>query len=342
MSNQALIGEMVFEVQDIDTANLPHGWTFNKNNNSLELKQKLADFWEVKGGCLIRHHVRPRSKKFLPGDQADLPVPLEKLDDVRVTIFREPGQEPSAITDHFKTENVLQRSRQRFTFKVGWMHDLPDQCRDSQGTWNDCNLVLKLSTSVKPIRKAAQHMKNQQLRHIKKEKSKSEIREKNLTQTEQQLFFEAKCKELRSFFECGVWEFTTSDKADADRTLSSRMLLKWAKNPDGTPRAKARLVVRGYNDADALAGNLDTQSPTASRLARNLLLSISAMLRWSGWSADVATAFLQGIPQKRQLWLRFPNDCLHILGCGPETRMALIKPVYGQLRRSSSLVARSH
>ena len=24
-------GEMVFEVQDIDTATLPHGWTFNKN-----------------------------------------------------------------------------------------------------------------------------------------------------------------------------------------------------------------------------------------------------------------------------------------------------------------------
>ena len=35
-------GEMVFEVQDIDTANLPHGWTFNKNNNSLELKQKVS------------------------------------------------------------------------------------------------------------------------------------------------------------------------------------------------------------------------------------------------------------------------------------------------------------
>ena len=41
--------------------------------------------------------------------QADLPVPLEKLDDVRVTIFREPGQEPSATTDHFKTENVFKR-----------------------------------------------------------------------------------------------------------------------------------------------------------------------------------------------------------------------------------------
>ena len=328
-------GEMVFEVQDIDTANLPHGWTFNKNNNSLELKQKLADFWEVKGGCLIRHHVRPRSKKFLPGDQADLPVPLEKLDDVRVTIFREPGQEPSATTDHFKTENVFKRHSKEAAkgLPPKWVGCTIFQI--NAVTRMELGMTATLSssspTSVKPIRKAAQHMKNQQLRHIKKEKSKSEIKEKNLTQAEQQLFFEAKCKELRSFFECGVWEFTTSDKAEADRTLSSRMLLKWAKNPDGTPRAKARLVVRGYNDADALAGNLDTQSPTASRLARNLLLSISAMLRWSGWSADVATAFLQGLPQQRQLWLRLPNDCLHILGCGPETRMALIKPVYGQL-----------
>ena len=76
----------------------------------LELKQKLADFWEVEGGCLIRHHARPRSKKFQPGDQADLPVPLENLDDVRVTIgniFREPGQEPSS--DHFKSENVFKK-----------------------------------------------------------------------------------------------------------------------------------------------------------------------------------------------------------------------------------------
>ena len=37
------------------------------------------------------------------------------------------------------------------------------------------------------------------------------------------------------------------------------------------------------------------------------------------------------MPQTKQLWLRLPSDCLQILGCGPETRMALIKPVYGQL-----------
>ena len=35
--------EMVFEVQDLDQTSLPPGWTFNKNNHSLELKHKLAD-----------------------------------------------------------------------------------------------------------------------------------------------------------------------------------------------------------------------------------------------------------------------------------------------------------
>lgn len=159
--------------------------------------------------------------------------------------------------------------------------------------------------------------------------NKSDISEKGLTDAERLLFHQAKVKELKSFFECGVWEFNTTDQADATRTLSSRMLLKWSKNPDGSPRAKARLVVRGYKDA--LQGNLDTASPTATRLARSLLMSFSATKKWRGWSADVATAFLQGLPQERLLWLRLPRECLEILGATADTRMLLKKPVYGQL-----------
>ena len=252
--------EMAFEVQDLDQSRLPSGWVFNKDTHNLELKHKLADFWEVKGGCLIRHHIRPRSKKFIPSDQADLPVPVEHLDNIRVTIFREPGQDPSSTTDHFKTENVFRQHSKEAPKKLPskWtgctIFQIKAETRHELGM--TATMSTSSPTSVRLIRKAAQQVKTQQLRHIKKEKS--EIRKKNLAQAEQQLFYEAKCKELRSFFECGVWEFATSDKADTQRTLSSRMLLKWAKNPDGSPRAKARLVVHGYNDADALAGNLDT------------------------------------------------------------------------------------
>ena len=56
------------------------------------------------------------------------------------------------------------------------------------------------------------------------------------------------------------------------------MLLKWSKNADGYPRAKARLVVRGYADVDALAGSLETASPASTRLGKTLFLSLSSCL----------------------------------------------------------------
>ena len=93
-----------------------------------------------------------------------------------------------------------------------------------------------------------------------KKKASSELSEHGLTMHEREQFMQAKIKELRSFFENGVWEFSSVRDADPQRTLTSRMLLKWSKNPDGSPRAKARLVVRGYNDQDALEGKVENLS----------------------------------------------------------------------------------
>ena len=190
--------------------------------------------------------------------------------------------------------------------------------------------------NVQNAKKVAQGVKNQHQRQqrrdgLKQAKNKGEVVEKHLTQAEKDMFFQAKVKELRSFFECGVWEFSHASEASPERTLTSRILLKWSHNPDGSPRAKARLVVRGFNDIDALRGNLETASPTTSRLSRSLLLSVSSNLRWRAWSADVSTAFLQGLPQERKLWLKLPGEALQILGATADTRMYLRKPVYGQL-----------
>ena len=60
-------------------------------------------------------------------------------------------------------------------------------------------------------------------------------------------------------------------------------------------------------------------------------MSISATLGWDLWTADVATAFLQGLPQERKLWVKLPADALSILGATADTRMLLLKPCYGQL-----------
>ena len=170
-------------------------------------------------------------------------------------------------------------------------------------------------SACSPPRQVAREQKTKNVKMIKKEKDKHGVSERTLDLQQRELFQAAKVKELTSFF------FQTTRDADPAHTLSSRMLLKWVKNPDGTPRAKARLIVKGYSDIDALEGRVQTDSPTTSRLSKSLLLSVSALCKWNGWTADVATAFLQGLPQERQLWVKLPSDALAILGADSECRM---------------------
>ena len=61
--------------------------------------------------CLIRHHVNLRSKLFDIRDRRDLPIPVEDLDDVQVTVYREPGSNPHSVTNHFKTENIFKSTK---------------------------------------------------------------------------------------------------------------------------------------------------------------------------------------------------------------------------------------
>ncbi|CAK9022179.1 unnamed protein product [Durusdinium trenchii] len=103
--------ETVFEMEDLDADSLPPGWIFQKDTKTLELKSSLKDFWEIKSGCLIRHHVNLRSKLFDIRDRRDLPIPVEDLDDVQVTVYREPGSNPHSVTNHFKTENIFKSTK---------------------------------------------------------------------------------------------------------------------------------------------------------------------------------------------------------------------------------------
>ena len=64
--------------------------------------------------------------------------------------------------------------------------------------------------------------------------------------------------------------------------------------PHETPmfKAKARLVLRGFEDPDLLS--MKTAAPTASRLARMMLLATTVWRDWTIWCGDVKAAFLSG------------------------------------------------
>ena len=114
--------------------------------------------------------------------------------------------------------------------------------------------------------------------------------------------------------------------------LKAHFILKWSKHPDGTPRAKARLITQGFLDPEALSGKLNSTSPTLSRLGRSCLFSLSTTLQWSMFIADVTTAFLQGREQEesRTLWVKLPGDARRLLGVtNPRVAMKLKKSMYG-------------
>ena len=150
--------------------------------------------------------------------------------------------------------------------------------------------------------------KMQRAKTFKKDKNKNNLTERHMTPDERAQFKAAMVKELQSFFDNQVWQFETTREAEPSRTLTSRMLLKWSKNPDGSPRAKARLIVRGFQDPDAWEGTVPTSSPTTTRLSRSMLLSLASTMDWPIWTSDIATAFLQGKPQSRKLWVQLPTN----------------------------------
>eukprot|EP00435_Cladocopium_sp_Y103_P060878 s209_g22.t1 len=311
---QALFNH-AFTVTDMDQAELPKGWHVDEHGYLQLDISRMDDYWEVKAGCLIRHHLRPRRllHEFSPG--ADCPVTAEMLDPIRVTMMKMPNGTTNVLTDNMHNKEKPMSP----TWTGITVYQLNGKSRKEYA----------MTATALPAKKVARQFKHMTKKVAKKP---AELSERNMTLWEKEQFMAAKTKELKSFFEHGVWEFSHEKDADPTRTLTSRMLLKWSRNADGTPRAKARLIVRGYADRDALEGRVETSAPTTSRLSRSMFLSLSSCLRWSGWTADVSTAFLQGVPQSRKLWVKLPADALAILGCSdPGVRMYLHKPIYGQL-----------
>ena len=97
-------------------------------------------------------------------------------------------------------------------------------------------------------------------------------------------------KELGSFVthEC----FKPIAKGKMRNVLSSRWLFKW-KVIDGVRSIKARLVAHGFKDA--AAESLITFANTTARWGQRIINSVAAQRQWELLSADVGTAFLQGL-----------------------------------------------
>ena len=113
------------------------------------------------------------------------------------------------------------------------------------------------------------------------------------------VFEKAKSDELSNWVKLGVYR-------EVDDTGQPRVSSRWVlsiKN-DGTP--KARLVARGFEDEELMP--YEKQSPTCSKEAIRLIMTISAIFSWPLESIDIKFAFLQGDMATRTVHLQPPKE----------------------------------
>ena len=169
-------------------------------------------------------------------------------------------------------------------------------------------------------------------------KQKTEVKLSTLSPVERKLFEDAKEKELQSWMDtqtiCRILRHQIPEK----NVLRCRWILTWKDaennthlNADGkrseNRKAKARLVILGYQDPEL--SSLERDSPTLSKLSRNLLLQTCVTNRWEIGSFDIKTAFLRGRADARLLGLEPPPELRAKLGLRPTEICRLLKGAYG-------------
>ena len=174
---------------------------------------------------------------------------------------------------------------------------------------------------------------------------------------ERALFTRAKSKEVRSFIaneavrKC-LGQEEIARAYQSNRIVRARWVLTWKLTPpedlpgavedahgndstlftkDGKRKAKARVVLLGFEHPSLLDPTFKNSSPVQSTIGRNLLYLMAAQEQWPLEGLDLETAFLQTLPTEadRELWTSGVQELREALGVGEEGIMRIMKNIYG-------------
>ena len=110
---------------------------------------------------------------------------------------------------------------------------------------------------------------------------------------QQPQFDEAMTKELSQVLAADAVRLTQEEELNLkpERLLRMRWVLTWKNTEGGDRRAKARLVILGYQHPELT--NVPTAAPTLGKMSRHLSLQACALHKLRVHFGDVSSAFLQ-------------------------------------------------
>ena len=162
-------------------------------------------------------------------------------------------------------------------------------------------------------------------------KKRVEVRTRDLTGDEREQFEQAKGKEVGAWLSHQTVRRVLAGSLSGGQLLRCRWILTWKapEQPGGPRRAKARLVVLGFEDPGL--GDIPNDAPTLGKDARQLILQKVAANRWKLINFDISTAFLQGEGDGRQLGIHPPEELRQALQMKPGEQCQLMGGAYGRI-----------
>lgn len=136
------------------------------------------------------------------------------------------------------------------------------------------------------------------------EGKRKELRYNALRGDQRESMEEAMIKQLDEHFaHDAVSGVAKAQAVPGDRTTPSRFILTNKLELESGWKPKARWVGAGHLDPDGAW--TAASSPTAILVGHMILLVVATTLKWEIFMCDVSAAFLQGVPLRRELYLRY-------------------------------------
>ena len=161
-------------------------------------------------------------------------------------------------------------------------------------------------------------------------KQKVEIQWNTLTESDKVKFQAAKQKEIKAWVDhktvCRLAKGTLSDS----QIMRCRWIFTWKPPAPGTTeeRAKARLVIRGFEDPQL--STIASDAPTLTKDGKQLILQQVASRGWTMVNFDISTAFLKGEGDCRKLGIHAPVELQQAIGLQEGEQCGLLGGAYGR------------
>ena len=212
---------------------------------------------------------------------------------------RSPFERPGGEAKASRTQNPDTDQDMDSALQTSWWNQVEEHYKktNTQGEeyWSEQDASIEIEITFPESKRGKQEALADMTGYIATQLKRRavEVVEKYLTPAERQQFQEAKGVEVTNYIAARAFEALPEHlRPPAEQAIGMRWILTWKLKDDGTYKAKARAILKGYQDPGY--EHRATTTPVMTRQTRQILLHLAAQNRWTVKKGDVSGAFLQG------------------------------------------------